>query len=139
MPAESSTDPATLAARFQAMADVARVTADVATLARSPRGRLHHPAELEQAQRYVTDRLAEAGWRVRAVPFERRWVLGVSDAGFGPGRDPHLLRRLRLHRSLRGENLLAELPGAPAGRRVRPRGSVPCGARARARSSRRRP
>jgi Zn-dependent M28 family amino/carboxypeptidase len=45
---------------------------------------------------------------------ERRWVLGVSDAG---GRSSNL-RRLRVFRRLSGVNLLAELPGAPQGRRV---------------------
>ena len=77
-----------LAVRFDKQADVSRVIADVATLAVSPRGR-HHPRELVRAQEYVTARLIEAGWQVRSVPFERRWMIGVTDAG---GRRMKLLR-----------------------------------------------
>src|SRR3954462_7750785 len=97
-----------LAAAFERQADPARGPADIATLAAGPRGR-HHPQALARAQGYVTDQLTEAGWLVTAAPFERRWVLGVTDAG---GR-ASILRRLRLHRRLSGINLLAERPGRP--------------------------
>ncbi len=89
------------------------MAADVATLAAAPRGR-HHPAQMHRAQSYVTEQLTTAGWQVRSVLFTRRWVLGVSDAG---GRSS-FLRRLRLFPRLTGINLLADLPGASAGRRV---------------------
>ena len=99
-------------AGFGDRADVARVTADVAALAGSPRGSGHHPGEMAAAQEYVVTGLGQAGWRVRRAPFERRWVVGVSDAG---GRQV-LLRRV--FRRVSGVNLLAELPGARVGRGV---------------------
>jgi hypothetical protein len=103
-------DVAELAVRFEREADPERVRADVAALAQSPRGRRHHPVELAAAERYVTERLTKAGWLVTATPFERRWVVGVSDAG---GKTS-ILRRLRLFPRLNGVNLLAERPGTPA-------------------------
>ncbi|HEX2809777.1 MAG TPA: M28 family peptidase [Kineosporiaceae bacterium] len=99
-------------AGFEDCADVTRVTADVAALAGSPRGSGHHPGEMAMTQEYVAAGLGQAGWRVTRAPFERRWVIGVTDAG---GRQ--LLPR-RVFRRLSGVNLLAELPGAPAGRGV---------------------
>jgi len=102
-----------LAVAFERQADPARVAADIATLAAGPRGR-HHPQALARAQAYVTDQLTEAGWVVTAAPFERRWVLGVTDAG----GQASILRRLRLHRRLSGINLLAERPGPPSDRRL---------------------
>ena len=105
--------PAFFAALLQSRADPTRVAADVTALAAAPRGR-HHPVHLERAQAYVSEGLAAAGWRVRAVPFQRRWVPGVTDAG---GRTS-IVQRLRLFPRLDGVNLLAELPGAPPGRRV---------------------
>jgi hypothetical protein len=108
-----ATSAAALAVRFEQQADVSRVIADVATLAASPRGR-HHPRELVRAQEYVTARLSEAGWQVRPVPFERRWVIGVTDAG---GRTMKHLR-WRLFPRLVGVNLLADLPNRAPGRRI---------------------
>jgi Zn-dependent M28 family amino/carboxypeptidase len=112
--AESDLAVAALSARFGAQSDVTRVTADVASVARSPRGRRHHPEQMAAAEDYVTARLTEAGWTITAAPFERRWVIGVSDAG---GR-VSIVRRLRFYPRLRGVNLLADLPGSPPGRRV---------------------
>jgi len=106
-----ATSATALAVRFEKQADVSRVIADVATLAAAPRGR-HHPREMVRAQEYVTARLIEAGWQVRHVPFERRWVIGVTDAG---GRTMKL-RRWRLFPRLVGVNLLADLPNAAPGR-----------------------
>ncbi|WP_203833225.1 M28 family peptidase [Actinoplanes regularis] len=107
-------DPAdSLHRTMESAADPARVATDIATLAATPRG-WHHPLEMQRAQTYVSEQLTAAGWRVSPKPFERRWVLGVSDAG---GR-PSFLSRLRLFPRLAGTNLLAELPGAPQGRRV---------------------
>jgi hypothetical protein len=97
-------------ATFEVRADVARVTADVAALAGSPRGSVHHPREMAAAREYVEASLGQAGWRVTRAPFERRWVTGVTDAG---GR--HVLPR-RVFRRVRGVNLLAGMPGAAAGR-----------------------
>ena len=91
-------------AGFEDRADVARVTADVAALAGAPRG-CHHPAEMAAALDYVEAGLQQAGWRVVRAPFERRWVVGVTDAG---GR--HVLPR-RVFRRASGINLLAD-PGA---------------------------
>jgi hypothetical protein len=107
-------DVTVLAGQFEKQADVGRVTADVARLAQSPRGRRHHPEEMARAQDYVTAQLSEAGWTVTAAPFERRWVIGVSGAG---GR-VSILRRLRLFTRLQGVNLLAELPNPTPGPRV---------------------
>jgi Zn-dependent M28 family amino/carboxypeptidase len=99
---------------------VDRVVADVAELARAPRDR-RHPQERARARQYVTERLTEVGWQVAAVPFERRWVLGVSGAG---GRHS-ILRRLRMFPRLTGVNLLADLPAAPG----RPDPRAPSGRR----------
>jgi hypothetical protein len=107
-------DPAGLAARFELAAEVDRVVADVARLSQSPRGRRHHPEAMARAEEFVSAQLSLAGWKVRAAPFEQRWVLGVSDAG---GRPP-LWRRIRLFRRVQGVNLLAELPGGPPDRCV---------------------
>jgi hypothetical protein len=99
---------ADLAERLERGADAARVEADVATLAASPRGWRHHPEAMARAQDHVAERLRAAGWQVREVPFTARWIFGVSEAG----GQPPLWRRLRLYRRLDGVNLLAELPGA---------------------------
>lgn len=116
----ASADPARLARALSRLADESRVRADVAELARSPRDR-RHPEATTRARGYVGERLVEAGWAVEPVPFERRWVAGVS----GAGGTSAPLRRLRLHRRLSGVNLLAELPRevtSPARPDVRPDG-----------------
>jgi hypothetical protein len=100
---------AEFASLLQARADPARVAADIATLATGPRG-WHHPDAMRRAQQFVTEQLNSAGWQVRAVPFRRRWVFGVSDAGGHGG----ILRRLRLFRLLEGSNLVADWPAPPA-------------------------
>lgn len=102
-------DPVVLAARFQRLADPGRLADHVAWLARSPRGRRHHPQAMAEAEEYVTSHLAEAGWTVTRAPFERRWMPGVTDRG-GP---PSVILRRRLHARVRGVNLLAQLPAAP--------------------------
>jgi hypothetical protein len=99
-----------LAAALEGRAEVGRVAADIAELARSPRGRPHHPEAMARAQRYVTGRLSQAGWRVTAAPFTSRRTIGVS----GAGGQTSIVRRLRLLAPRPGINLLAELPGAPA-------------------------
>jgi Peptidase family M28 len=104
---------ADLMAGFVARRNSSALAADVVELARSPRGR-HHPAGMARARGHVLRRLHAAGWTVRAVPFERRWFLGVTDRG-GPAC---VVRRIRLFRRLRGVNLLADLPGAPREPRV---------------------
>ena len=98
-------------AGFEAQADPARVRADVAALAASPRGRRHHPEAMARAETHVVERLRQAGWQVRAVPFTARWVFGVGENG----ARPPIWRRIRLYRRLDGVNLLAELPGAAPG------------------------
>jgi Peptidase family M28 len=106
---------AALAVELARRADANRVRGDIAALARTPRNR-RQPQSLEEARARVREQLVEAGWSVRAVPFERRWVLGVSDAG--PTSSP--IRRLRLYPRLNGINLIAERPG-PAGASGTPR------------------
>jgi Peptidase family M28 len=96
---------------FEAGNDPRAVAADVEEIARSPRGR-HHPAAMAHAQEHVIRRLRAAGWTVRPVPFERRWVLGVTDRGGSAS----LARRIRVFRRLRGVNVLADLPGSPGPR-----------------------
>lgn len=111
--ADPPAEATALAALLQGRASVARVVDDVATLAVAPRDR-HQPHRLRQARGFVTRSLTDAGWRVSPTPFERRWVVGVDDSGAHAG----FLRRLRLFRRLYGINLVADLPGAPPGRRV---------------------
>jgi Peptidase family M28 len=97
---------AALTVELAPRADVSRVRADIAALAGSPRNR-RQPGSLEQARARVRDELEAAGWHVQAVPFRRRWVLGVSDAGSAASP----IRRLRLYPRLDGVNLVAERPG----------------------------
>jgi hypothetical protein len=106
----AATALAALVARLEPHADRRRVIADVAALADGPRGR-HHPAAMDRARADVSAQLGVAGWKVTQAPFQRRWVLGVSDAG---GRTM-MLCRLRLHRRLSGVNLLAEPAQRPPG------------------------
>jgi hypothetical protein len=96
------------ARQFEKQADPNRVTADVASLARSPRGRRHSPQAMARAEERVVKQLSDAGWIVTAKPFQRRWVFGVSEAG----GTTSILARLRLFRRLDGVNLIAELPSA---------------------------
>ncbi|HKT01161.1 MAG TPA: M28 family peptidase [Rugosimonospora sp.] len=104
---------AQLSALLESRADEARVAADIATLAAGPRGH-HHPEAMARARQHVTEQLTGAGWRVRSVPFQRRWVVGVTDAGGQPG----VLGRLRLFRELAAVNLIADRPGSAGGRRI---------------------
>ncbi|MFF4902794.1 M28 family peptidase [Streptomyces sp. NPDC001068] len=91
--------------------DAARLRRHVEFLAREPRGRLRAPAAMERAEAYVRDELTAAGWLVRRQPFDARWQIGSTD------RHGHraLALKPRLHRRLRGANLIASLPGAPTG------------------------
>ncbi|MFC4330917.1 M28 family peptidase [Streptomyces andamanensis] len=92
-------------------ADAARLRRDVEFLAAGPRGRRRAPGAMERAEEYVRARLAGAGWQVERQPFDLRWRIGATD------RHGHraLVWKPRLHRRLRGANLIAVLPGAPAG------------------------
>lgn len=93
-------------------ADVARLRRDVEFLAAAgPRSRRRAPRAMERAEAYVRERLADAGWQVERQPFDLRWRIGATD------RHGHraLALKPRLHRRLRGANLIATLPGAPAG------------------------
>ncbi|MEU1268532.1 M28 family peptidase [Streptomyces sp. NPDC005799] len=93
------------------VADVARLRRHVETLAVEPRSRLRAPEAMERAETYVREQLTDAGWLVRRRPFAARWQLGSTD------RHGHraLALKPRLHRRLRGANLIASLPGAGDG------------------------
>ncbi|MGW1623843.1 M28 family peptidase, partial [Streptomyces sp. NPDC002172] len=83
--------------------DPARLRRHVEFLSLGPR--------MERAEAYVREELAAAGWLVRRRPFDARWQLGATD------RHGHraLALKPRLHRRLRGTNLIATRPGAAAG------------------------
>ncbi|KUN18208.1 peptidase M28 [Streptomyces antibioticus] len=91
--------------------DIARLRRHVEFLAAEPRSRLRAPQGMARAEDYVHGQLASVGWRVRRQPFDVRWQIGSTD------RHGHraLALKPRLHRRLRGANLIASLPGAGAG------------------------
>ncbi len=64
---------------------------------------------MDEAQRYVTEQLRDAGWLVQAQPFTVQRQLGVTDQ---PGCR---WWPVRLHRNVRGVNVLATRPGAGDG------------------------
>ncbi|WP_399895960.1 M28 family peptidase [Streptomyces sp. BBFR51] len=88
--------------------DPDRLRRDVEFLAGEPRSRRRTPRAMERAEAYVHDQLLRAGWRVERQPFDLRWRLGSTD------RHGHraLALKPRLHRRLRGANLIATRPGA---------------------------
>jgi hypothetical protein len=63
---------------------------------------------MERAEGYVHDQLTAAGRLVERRPFDVRWQTGSTD------RHGHraLALKPRLHRRLRGANLIASLPGS---------------------------
>jgi acetylornithine deacetylase/succinyl-diaminopimelate desuccinylase-like protein len=80
-------------------------------LAAEPRSRLRAPLAMQRAEAYVHDELTSAGWLVERHPFDARWQIGSTD------RHGHraLALKPRLHRRLRGANLIASLPGSGDG------------------------
>ncbi|MEV7080856.1 M28 family peptidase [Streptomyces sp. NPDC093516] len=92
-------------------ADTARLRQHVEYLAAEPRSRLRAPEGMESAETYVRDELTAVGWRVERRPFDVRWQVGSTD------RHGHraLALKPRLHRRLRGANLIASLPGSGTG------------------------
>ncbi|MFJ5263822.1 M28 family peptidase [Streptomyces sp. NPDC088387] len=93
---------------FESDVTAARLRRDVEFLSDGPRSRLRAPAAMDRAESYVSGELAAAGWQVERQPFDLRRQLGATD------EQGHraLALKLRLHRRLRGANLLASLPGA---------------------------
>lgn len=91
--------------------DPARLRRHVEFLAAEPRSRLRAPAAMARAEAYVQDELTAAGWSVERRPFDARWQIGSTD------RHGHraLALKPRLHRRLRGANLVASLPGPGEG------------------------
>lgn len=88
-----------------------RLCRHVEFLAAEPRSRLRAPRGMQRAETYVHDQLATAGWLVERRPFDVRWQIGSTD------RHGHraLALKPRLHRRLRGANLIASLPGSGTG------------------------
>ncbi|MFB7504640.1 MULTISPECIES: M28 family peptidase [Streptomyces] len=91
--------------------DAARLRRHVEFLAAEPRSRRRAPRAMRRAEEYVHDELTAAGWLVERRPFDVRWRIGSTD------RHGHrtLALKLRLHRRLRGANLIASLPGSGDG------------------------
>lgn len=91
--------------------DAARLRRHVEFLAVEPRSRRWTPRAMERAEGYVHDELTAAGWQVERRPFDVRWQIGSTD------RHGHraLALKPRLHRRLRGANLIASLPGSGDG------------------------
>ncbi|PWI15272.1 peptidase M28 [Streptomyces sp. Act143] len=91
--------------------DTARLRRHVEFLAAEPRSRLRAPQGMGRAETYVHDQLAAVGWSVGRRPFDVRWQIGSTD------RHGHraLALKPRLHRRLRGANLIASLPGSGTG------------------------
>ncbi|MFI6858179.1 M28 family peptidase [Streptomyces sp. NPDC050416] len=93
------------------LAEAARLRQHVEFLAAEPRSRLWAPRAMQRAEAYVRDELTVAGWLVERHPFDARWQIGSTD------RHGHraLALKPRLHRRLRGANLIASLPGSGDG------------------------
>ncbi|WP_151481111.1 M28 family peptidase [Streptomyces albicerus] len=91
--------------------EAARLRRHVEFLAAEPRSRLRAPRAMQRAEAYVHDELTAAGWLVERQPFDARWQIGSTD------RHGHraLALKPRLHRRLRGANLIASLPGSGDG------------------------
>jgi Zn-dependent M28 family amino/carboxypeptidase len=92
---------------LEALVDPLRLRRDVEFLAAQPRSRHRTRHMMERAESYVMEELASAGWQVERQPFDLRWTVGSTD------RQGHraLALKPRLHRRLRGTNLIAS-PGA---------------------------
>ncbi len=104
-------DGTELVGELERRVDPGRLRRHVETLAAQPRSRRRAPAAMDRAERYAAEHLRAAGWRVERQPFDVRAQVGATDR---PGRRTPGLKP-RLHRRLRGANLLATLPGAGAG------------------------
>ncbi|MFJ5035979.1 M28 family peptidase [Streptomyces sp. NPDC088560] len=102
-------DPTTTTSdAWDPVVDPARLRQHVEFLASAPRSRRRAPHIMERAETYVHNELAAAGWLVERQPFDQRWRIGSTD------RHGHraLALKPRLHRRLRGANLIASLPGS---------------------------
>lgn len=91
-------------------ADATRLRRHVEDLAQTPRTERHDPAGMQRAWTYITNELVDQGWHVETQPLTFRWRIGLADDIAPGGWWP-----IRLHRRLRGQNVLATLPGAAAG------------------------
>ena len=92
-------------------ADPGQLRRYVEALAASPRSQRHHPEEMQRAWTYIEDELVDQGWQVETQPLTFRWRIGLADDITPGGWWP-----IRVHRRLRGKNLLATLPGATVGK-----------------------
>ncbi|MFF4685566.1 M28 family peptidase [Streptomyces sp. NPDC001307] len=93
---------------FEALVEPLRLRRDVEFLAAQPRSRRRTPDAMERAESYVGEELTSAGWQVERQPFDLGWKWGSTD------RHGHraLALKPRLHRRLRGTNLIASPAGA---------------------------
>ncbi len=99
-----------LVQRVCALVQPARLVQDVEAIAR-PRSRLHWPAEIESAERWIASRLETAGWAVARQTWAFENVRGLLDY-----RDDSVIGG-RVYERLDGVNVLAGLPdleSAPA-------------------------
>ncbi|MEV0471264.1 M28 family peptidase [Streptomyces prunicolor] len=107
---DSGAGVATLIQRLAADLDAERLQRDVETLASTPRSTLRAPKAMRRAQEHVAGELQRAGWEADNSPFDVRWQVGSTDRHGSRA----LPLKLRLHRRLRGTNIIADLPGAGA-------------------------
>ncbi|KOG70807.1 peptidase M28 [Streptomyces antibioticus] len=93
---------------FETLVEPLRLRRDVEFLAASPRSRRRAPHAMDRAESYVGEELTSAGWRVERQPFDLGWKWSSTD------RHGHraLAMKPRLHRRLRGANLIASLGDA---------------------------
>jgi hypothetical protein len=104
---DSGAGVAALIRRLAAGSDAERLQRDVEALASTPRSSLRAPKAMRRAQEYVGGELRRAGWEVDNLPFDVRWQVGSTDRHGSRA----LPLKLRLHRRLRGTNIIADLPG----------------------------
>jgi hypothetical protein len=104
---EAARDVAEFVRAWERQVDAERLRRDVENLAVEPRSRRRAPDAMRRAETYAADELRAAGWRVDRRPFDLRWRLGCTDRHGNRA----LPLKLRVHRRLRGANLVADLPG----------------------------
>lgn len=91
-------------------ADPARLRRHVEALASSPRSERHDLAGMQRAWSYIAEHLCAAGWQIEQQPLSFGRRIGIADDVAPGGWWP-----IRVHRGLRGQNMLATLPGQAAG------------------------
>lgn len=83
-------------------ADPARLRRHVEHLAATGRSERHDPAGMSRAASYITTHLRDEGWQVTLQPLAFSWRIGLADDVRPGGWWP-----IRIHRRLRGRNILA--------------------------------